>query len=178
MSAKADVLAVKLLCNLSTSQPCEVTRMAVEAAVPPMVTTGVRNFVGSRSASVDTTFGDRGDDGSGYGFPAVQDYVMNLTAIAQGEPPILDFSRHLNVSMVADGLVGGMLPSAHFVFPVSRTSPYLPKNTSQSRYWDMIAAPVADMRGSREQSVWFRFQQVGCSGDCPGEGDCQPHGPP
>ena len=28
----------------------------------------------------------------------------------------------------------------------------------------MIASPVPDMQGSREQSVWFRFQQLVCNG--------------
>lgn len=33
------------------------------------------------------------------------------------------------------------------------------------RYWTMIASPVADMEGGREQSVWFRFQQLQCAGE-------------
>ena len=28
----------------------------------------------------------------------------------------------------------------------------------------MVAAPVPDMEGGREQSVWFRFQQLQCNG--------------
>ena len=28
----------------------------------------------------------------------------------------------------------------------------------------MIASPVPDMQGGREQSVWFRFQQLVCGG--------------
>ena len=28
----------------------------------------------------------------------------------------------------------------------------------------MIASPVPDMQGGREQSVWFRFQQLKCAG--------------
>ena len=102
MAAKSDVLAIKLLCNQSATEPCEVTWADVERAVPPMVTTGVRAFVGSRSASVDTTFGDTGEDASGYGFPPVQSYVINLSALAAGEPPIGDFSKHLNLSTIAE----------------------------------------------------------------------------
>ena len=73
--------------------------------------------------------------------------------------------------------MGGILPVAHFRFPVRPTSPYLPKNFSGSRYWDMIAAPVPDMKGSREQGVWFRFQQVACSGP-DGKGNCVLHDAP
>ena len=29
----------------------------------------------------------------------------------------------------------------------------------------MVAAGVPDMKGSREQGVWFRFQQIGCAHD-------------
>ena len=41
---------------------------------------------GSRSASVDATFSDHADDCTDNGFPRPQGYVMNLTAIARGEP--------------------------------------------------------------------------------------------
>ena len=34
-----------------------------------------------------------------------------------------------------------------------------------SRYWTMVASPVPDMEGGREQSVWFRFQQIVCKGE-------------
>ena len=33
-----------------------------------------------------------------------------------------------------------------------------------SRYWSMVASPVPDMQGGRQQSVWFRFQQLRCAG--------------
>eukprot|EP01051_Picozoa_sp_SAG22_P012977 SAG22_NODE_1403_length_4492_cov_13.784430_1_plen_263_part_10 len=154
MSSKADILAVELLSKT------HLTYELVKQAVPPMVSTGVRTFVGSRAASVDTTFSDMGDDASGYGFPSVSTYVINKTAAAAGEPPILDMRKYLNVSHIADGMVGGHLPIARFVFPIS----------GSARYWDMIAAGVPDMKGSREQGVWFRFQQVDCSSAAGGGG--------
>jgi hypothetical protein len=72
---------------------------------------------------------------------------------------------------------------AHFVVPISPTSPYLPKNASNSgvrTYWDMIAAGVPDMQGSREQSVWFRFQQIDCiaGGSGGGSDSCSLRGEP
>ena len=158
MHASQDVLALALLKNVSL-----LTYVAVRRAVPPMVHTGIRAFVGSRSASVDTTFSDMGEDGTGYGFPPTARYVINLTAIHAGEPPIEDFLKHVNTSYVADGLVGGHLPIVRFSFPISTTSPYLPPNATGVRHWDMIAAASPDMRGSREQQVFFRFQQVHCA---------------
>jgi len=158
MGDKADILAVTLLSNHS-----ELTHALVESAVPPMVSTGVRTFVGSRAASVDTTLSDLGEDANGYGFPSISAYVMNLTAIHAGEPPIADIRKHINASFVADGMVGGHLPIARFSFPISASSPYLPRNGSVRRHWDMIAAGAPDMQGSREQTVWFRFQQLGCA---------------
>jgi len=46
-----------------------------------------------------------------------------------------------------------------------------------SRYWTMIASPVPDMAGGREQSVWFRFQQLTCAGGAL-EPPCKLHGSP
>ena len=67
-----------------------------------MRTTGVRTFVGSRAASVDTSFSDLGEDANQYGFPSVAGYVMNLTAIAAGEPPLpTDVRKYINASFVA-----------------------------------------------------------------------------
>ena len=86
---------------------------------------------------------------------------MNLTAIAHGEPPIKDFITYVNFSTMADGLVGVTHPQVIFYFPI------LQQNFSGwtgNRYWSMIASPVPDMEGGREQSVWFRFQQVVCDG--------------
>jgi len=124
---------------------------------------GVRTFTGSRSASVDAAFSDHADDCTDNGFPRPQGYVMNLTAIAAGEPPIHDFLQYVNFSGMAEGLVGGhrALPNLVFYFPL------LPQNFSTfggSRYWSMIASPVPDMEGGVEQSVWFRFQQLRCAG--------------
>ena len=88
---------------------------------------------------------------------------MNLTAQAAKEPPITDFLQYVNFSGMADGLVGGdkALPNLIFYFPI------IAQNFSAfggSRYWTMIASPVPDMEGGREQSVWFRFQQLKCAG--------------
>ena len=88
---------------------------------------------------------------------------MNLTAIANGEPPIADFLHYVNFSAMAEGLLGGGdgYPNLVFYFPL------LPQNFSgygASRYWTMVASPVPDMQGGRQQSVWFRFQQLRCAG--------------
>ena len=48
----------------------------------------------------------------------MQSYVMNLSAVAAGEPPIHDFSKYINWSFVADGLVGGVEPNVVFYFPI------------------------------------------------------------
>ena len=71
---------------------------------------------------------------------------------------------------MADGLVGGVLPNLVLYFPV-----LLPANASGSRYWTMVATPVPDMQGSREQAVWFRFQQVQCAGEAHAP-PCELHG--
>ena len=88
---------------------------------------------------------------------------MNLTAIANGEPPIPKdgWKAFLNYSGIAEGMVGLPAPNLVFYFPL------LTQNFSGfggSRYWTMIASPVPDMDGGREQSVWFRFQQLICAG--------------
>lgn len=171
-----------------TSGLCEPTWMGVERAVPVIrysrgnkqasgnsftcspysEESGVRTFTGSRSASVDATFSDHADDCTDNGFPKPQGYVMNLTAIANGEPPIHDFLKYVNFSGMAEGLVGvgGRDPNLIFYFPI------LPQESDAetfgganvlSRYWTMIASPVPDMDGGREQSVWFRFQQIVCT---------------
>ena len=43
---------------------------------------------------------------------------MNLTAKAMGEPGIHDFSKYINFTGMAEGLVGGHLPNAVFYFPI------------------------------------------------------------
>ncbi len=163
MAAKSDILAVTLL----SANYSHLTYELVKSAVPPMVSTGVRTFVGSRAASVDTSFSDLGEDATGYGFPSVSSLVMNLTNFAAGAPAIADLRKHINTSFVADGMVGGHLPVVRFSFPVSQESPYLaPNMKSSTLYWDMVAAGAPDMKGSREQAVWFKFQQISCNSTC------------
>jgi hypothetical protein len=161
----------------------------VERVVPPIRTSGggsgyprcsgVRTFVGSRSSSIDATFTDHAEDCNANGWPPVQSYVMNLTAIANGEPSIPDFKKYINFTAMAEGLVGGNLPVVVFYFPI------IPQNNSSSgggddegsRYWTMVAAPIPDMQGGREQSVWFRFHQLQCAGKDKAP-PCKLHGKP
>jgi hypothetical protein len=186
LDAKWDMLGDAVLnsCNhlTATTSLCEPTWRRVERAVPVMrysrgnkkasgnqfmcspysPESGVRTFTGSRSASVDASFSDHADDCTDNGFPRPQGYVMNLTAIAHKEPPIHDFLQYVNFTGMAEGLVGGdrAYPNLIFYFPI------LPQNYSTfggSRYWTMIASPVPDMQGGREQSTWFRFQQLKCA---------------
>jgi hypothetical protein len=136
----------------------------VELANPPMA---MGNFVGSRESSVDTVFGLNGEDSNAYGFPSPTDYVMNLSNILEGGAPmsgVKTAAPHYNTSKVADGLIGGHLPIAHYHFPVLQSSPYLPPgvNMTETRSWDMIAAAMPSTNGSRENYVWFRFQQIAC----------------
>ena len=187
LAAKWDMLGDAILnqCSAKTSTTglCEPTWERVERAVPVMrysqgnkqasgnnfmcspysPESGVRTFTGSRSASVDATFSDHADDCTDNGFPRPQGYVMNLTAIAAGEPPIHDFLQYVNFSAMAEGLVGGGdgYPNLIFYFPI-QTQNF--SSFGGSRYWTMIASPVPDMQGGREQSVWFRFQQLRCAG--------------
>ena len=187
LDAKWDMLSDHLLHKCAdptkTTGLCEPTWTEVERALPPMrysrgdksasgnrfmcsaysEESGVRTFTGSRSASVDAAFSDHADDCTDNGFPRPQGYVMNLTAQAAKEPPITDFLQYVNFSGMAEGLVGGdkALPNLIFYFPI------IAQNFSAfggSRYWTMIASPVPDMEGGREQSVWFRFQQLKCAG--------------
>ena len=127
-AAKADVLAVKLL----SKDYKQITWELVESAVPPMLSAGVRTWVGSRGPSVDTTFGDSGEPANNYGLPTVAQYVVNLTAQAMGDPPIINFQKHINATHTADGLLGGHLPIAHFVIPISAASPYYPVSKTSS----------------------------------------------
>ena len=57
----------------------------------------------------------------------------------------------------ADGIVGDVLPTAAFYLPVVA-------NGTRFRYWSVLVVPVADMKGSREQDFWYRYQQVQCAG--------------
>jgi hypothetical protein len=144
----------------------EITWALVADAVPPIRKTGTRAFVGSRSSVADSTFTDAGEDAAGYGFPPPLSYVFNLTNIAEGGTPITDRNQYINQSEMAEGLVGGDLPVVIFYYPVLPTSKYLPQDVpaNSSRYWTMIANPAPDMKGSREQTVWFRFVQIECAG--------------
>lgn len=160
MGEPSDVLALALLNNFS-----QVTWERVAAAIPVIKNSGgARTFVGSRGSSVDTTFTDEGEDAAGYGFPPPLSYVFNLSNIAEGGGPIADGRKYLNSSGMAEGLVGGHLPIVVYYFPVSTESPYLPPTVRGQRYWTMVACGVPDMQGSREQGVWFRFQQIECRG--------------
>ena len=151
----------------------------VERAVPPIrksgqgghsdnweACQGVRSFVGSRSSSNDATFSDFGEDCSHNGFPSALGTlapgysVVNWTAVHTGEGAIADWTKYINFTAVADGLVGGTLPILALYFPVLTQNPY--HTLGGARYWTMIAAPVPDGGGKREQDVWFRFAQVDC----------------
>ena len=77
--------------------------------------------------------------------------------IAEGGAPIADGAKYVNSSLMAEGLVGDHLPVSVFYFPVVPGSPYLPPAARGRRHWTMVASPEPDMRGSREQTVWFRF---------------------
>jgi len=187
LSAKWDMLGDALLhrCDEPTrgTALCEPTWHAVERALPRLrysrgdrsasgnrfmcspyaPESGVRTFTGSRGASVDASFSDHADDCSDNGFPRPQGYVMNLSALANGEPAVVDFLRYVNFSAMAEGMVGGDAANPNLIFYF----PLLPQNFSSfggSRYWSMIASPVPDMEGGREQSVWFRFHQLRCAG--------------
>eukprot|EP01079_Euglenida_sp_SAG-EU17-18_P010526 gene10526-9255_t len=58
--------------------------------------------------------------GTDNGFPRPQGYVMNLTAVANGEPPVQDFHRYVNYTGMAEGLLGGSesLPNVVLYFPI------------------------------------------------------------
>jgi hypothetical protein len=164
---KTDVLAVKLLSKNYSFISWEL----VASAVPPIRRAGVRAAVGSRVPVEDTTFNDAGEDAAGYGFPPALAYVFNMTNVAEGGKPIQQYQPptrqhpnvsepYLNSSRMAEGLVGGHLPIVVFYYPVTEGSQYLPPSAKGSRYWTMVASPAPDMQGSREQTVWFRYQQV------------------
>ena len=200
LDAKWDMLGDSILNSCGSAKTpttglCEPTWSAVEKSLPVMrysrgnkqasgnrfmcspysPESGVRTFTGSRSASVDATFSDHADDCTDNGFPRPQGYVMNLTAIAHGEPPVHDFQKYVNFSGMAEGLVGAPSPNIIFYFPI------LAQNFSTfggSRYWTMVASPVPDMEGGREQSVWFRFQQVRCAGPSRTGSSCRKFGKP
>jgi hypothetical protein len=171
-NATTDILGTKLLTDCkgkATGTPfCEPTWKGVEEAVPPIRKSGpsgaggywttscagLRTFVGSRSASIDFSFDDVGEDCGWNGSPSVVSYAMGLHLKAMGETP-----QHWNTSAVADGLVGGVLPTALFYITVNSTDGPNPGPIG-SRYWTYMNIPKPDMEGSREQGTWMRFQQV------------------
>ena len=194
-----DILGIKIL----SSNYTEVSWSLVESAVPPIRNTGqVRGFVGSRGSAVDATFSDDGSDAAGYGFPPALSYVFNLTNIAQGGRPLQHLPPqkgqkgkqpiipYINSTLAATGLVGGNLPIVVYYFPVIPGNPFLPNATAGaggvrpggSRYWKMVASGAPDMQGSREQTVWFQFQQIVCASGGDGydytTGPCEQVGPP
>lgn len=156
------------------------------SAIPPIRNSGissshcggVRTFVGSRGSSIDATFSDRAEDCTLNGFPPVQSYVMNLTLKSMGEPTVKNFESYINFTAMAEGLVGGIYPNVIFYFPIiTQNTTEIGDRDGGSRYWTMIASPIADMKGGREQSVWFRFHQLACKG-LGGGPPCVLHGEP
>ena len=87
------------------------------------------------------------------GWPSWEHYAIDMYDKAVGQP-----QQSYNASAAADGMVGDVLPTVVFYLPM------FDNGTSQHRYWSYFAVPVADMRGSPEQSVWMRFQQIECAG--------------
>lgn len=170
-SASADILGAYLL---NTSTTPFLTRELVARALPPLKGTGT--FVGSRSASVDTTLTPMGEDANSYGFPALCEFILNGSSAAQQLRGATCMTALFNSSSTAEGLVGGHLPVVRFVFPIARV------NTSNvARFWEMIAAAVPDSNGSREQPVWFKYQQLQCTNTTPGQAitsDCDLFGKP
>ena len=187
-AAHSDVLGTALLsCNHSSAPTSCFTWSDVARALPPIrksgagghwdtweACDGVRTFVGSRSSSTDATFSDYGEDCSHNGFPSplgelAPGYsVINWTAVNTGEGAIADWSKYINFTAVADGLLGRELPVLVLHFPVLRENPY--HKLDGERRWTMIAAGVPDGGGRREQDVWFKFSQVDCNaaGACDG----------
>ena len=84
ITAASDLLGIDIL----SKKYAEVTWDLVAAAVPPIQTTGVRAFVGSRGSVTDTTFNDAGEGAYVGTFPPALTYVFNLTNIAQGGKPL------------------------------------------------------------------------------------------
>jgi phage tail protein X len=63
------------------------------------------------------------------------------------------------VGEMAEGMVGDVIPTAFFYIPVASAN-----GSSPFRYWTKFVVAVPDMQGNREQDVWYRFQQIECSG--------------
>lgn len=152
MHSRTDVLGETLLRASGDS----LSWSSVEKAIPPLRKSGyggwgkaaagcVRTFVGSRSAAYDVSFSDSGGP------------CGNAPPFIAGVVHTADTSQQLGGG-VAEGLVGGYLPVVIFYYPI----------VNSTNYWTMIAAPKPDMQGSREQDVWYRFQQVSGAGELVG----------
>ena len=172
--ATTDVLGAKLLADSKAG----ITWAAVEAAVPPIRTAsangpgcrtnckGVRTFLSSRGSSSDTTMDNNGEDCNWGGWPHWQSYAINMHNEAVGEN-----WQSYNGSESGDGMVGGVIPTVVFYTPMANNG------TSKHRYWTYLAVATPDMKGSREQSILFRFQQIECAGPDKGP-PCKLHGWP
>ena len=94
---------------------------------------------------------------------------------AVGEP-----AQYWNVSSIADGMLGGVLPTAIYYIPISEDNVTGPG----SRYWTYLNIPKPDTNPdqggdspSREPGVWVRYQQIECTGPNK-EPPCKLHGWP
>jgi hypothetical protein len=152
LASRTDVLGDRLLSTSGDS----LSWREVEKAIPPLRKSSygpwgkaaggcVRTFVGSRSAAYDVSFSDAGEP------------CGNAPPFIGGVVHASNASQQLGAK-VEEGLVGGFLPIVVFYYPV----------VNSSNYWTMVAAPKPDMQGSREQDVWYRFQQISGSGDLVG----------
>ena len=162
-NASTDILGAKLLQNQALSWA------DVEAAVPPIRVSGrggewgtncrgVRTFVGSRGAAYDGTIDDLGHVIPGHDWDGCSG-GRQIDTIAIGQWNVVNSQpkQTYNINTTAEGIVGDFLPTAFFFLPQTA-------NGTEWRYWSNFIVPVADMQGSREQSVWQRFQQIECSG--------------
>ena len=75
----------------------------------------MRTFVGSRGASVDVSFSDETQDCGYASLPSTGMYAQGMHVKAVGDSP-----QAWNKSALAEGLLGGFLPSAIFYIPVYR----------------------------------------------------------
>eukprot|EP01051_Picozoa_sp_SAG22_P006147 SAG22_NODE_392_length_11210_cov_3.879669_8_plen_1389_part_00 len=163
-NATADLLGLKLL-----AQNKALSWAAVERAVPPIRSTGrggewgtncqgVRTFVGSRGSAYDGTLTDSGQLIPGHDWDGCSS-VMQPDAIIKYNLAVNEPPQKADAGGAAEGMVGdGRFPAAFFYLPM------VSNGTSQFRYWTKFVVATADMKGSREQDVWTRYQQVECAG--------------
>ena len=71
--------------------------------------------------------------------------VINWTATNTGHAPIMNWTKYINFSAVADGLVGGVLPTMVLYFPVLPGNPY--HELEGKRYWTMMASRARSVAG-------------------------------